>query len=142
MKCGCIILKGFSHLVFVPFTVKNRDSWWHGCEFPTKLCLCNQRFPTNNITYHLYLITKAYNVLVKLVLRMSKQVVHSCQIITWRTQHLCSEKKHYKINVNQEEWSSWSTILCSIWIQFKVDTPTLIDTQTTLTGKINVIVGH
>jgi len=26
-----------------------------------------------NITYHLYLITKAYNVLVTLVLRMSKQ---------------------------------------------------------------------
>jgi len=41
MKCGCIMLKRLSHLVFVPFTVKSRDSCWHGCEFPTNLCLCN-----------------------------------------------------------------------------------------------------
>jgi len=63
----------------------------------------------NNITYHLYIITKAYNVLVKLVLRMSKQVVSSCQIIPpedLENTHLCLEKKHYNNNVNQEEWSS------------------------------------
>jgi len=78
---------------------------------------------------HLYKITKAYNALVTLVLRMSKQVVCSCQIIPpedLEDTHLCLDEKHYN-NLNQEYqwWSSWSTILCSIWIQFKIDTPTL-----------------